>query len=254
MLDEPRRIPPPESWKHYELWERIKDTINEIPKYFKSTISVSGIRATEIYTFGAVLGITIEEEVVRTLNDLRNLWDPEDNYGDYSFIRQAETFPDVLFMNADTGDIIMGIELKSWYLLAKEGEPSFRFTVSAKACASQDLLVVVPWALSNVLSGTPIIFEPYIELARYVAEYRNHWWKNIRNAKGSTEIKSPEGVAPYPNVRDEISDMPIDDKGKNFGRIARIGIMDEYVKTFEDLSLLGIKVQEWRKFFKEKVG
>jgi len=46
----------------------------------------------------------------------------------------------------------------------------------------------------------------------------------------------------------------VDDKGKNFGRIARIGIMDEYVKKFENLSLLGIEVQDWRKFFKNKVG
>ena len=63
----------------------------------------------------------------------------------------------------------------------------------------------------------------------------------------------PKGVTPYPNVRDEISDMPADDKGKNFDRIARIGIMDEYVRKFENL-LLGIEVQDWRKFFKNKVG
>jgi hypothetical protein len=61
-------------------------------------------------------------------------------------------------------------------------------------------------------------------------------------------------VAPYPEARDEISDKPVDDKGKNFGRIARLGIMDEYVTTFDQVDLLGIEVARWRQFFKERTG
>jgi hypothetical protein len=49
----------------------------------------------------------------------------------------------------------MGIELKGWYVLAKEKEPSFRYKVTLTVCAPADLLVVVPWALSNVISGRP---------------------------------------------------------------------------------------------------
>jgi len=33
-----------------------------------------------------------------------------------------------------------------------------------------------------------------------------------------------------------------------------MGIMDDYVKEFEGLSLLGIKVARWRRLFKEKNG
>ena len=40
----------------------------------------------------------------------------------------------------------MGIELKGWYVLAKEKEPSFRYKVTPAVCAPADLLVVVPWA------------------------------------------------------------------------------------------------------------
>ncbi|GAI50095.1 unnamed protein product, partial [marine sediment metagenome] len=93
---------------------------------------------------------------------------------------------------------------------------------------------------------------PFIDSALYVAEYRNFWWKKIREAKGTIEIHPLPKVSPYPKARDEICDEPTEDKGKNFGRIARIGIMDEYVKQFDQLKLLGIKIEKWRRFFKEK--
>lgn len=63
---------------------------------------------------------------------------------------------------------IFGIEMKSWYLLSKEGEPSLRYGVSEQVPTLQDLLVVVPWVLSNVLSGVPVVYEPYIAPARYI--------------------------------------------------------------------------------------
>lgn len=254
----PIEVIPPErkvlskDWEHIQLWIEINHVLKEIPSHFRSVISISGgINATEIYAFGSVLGVTIEEEVVRTLNDLRDDWDPANKYEDYKFIRQAETFPDVLLLNPNTNDIILGIELKSWYLLAKESEPSFRFTATPRVCNIQDLLVVVPWVFSNVLSGNPIIFSPYIESARYVAEYKNYWWKHIRNTSESTEIRSPVDCRPYPDARDNISDSPREDRGKNFGRIARNGIMDEYVKISKDVDLLGIPLNNWIKFLKE---
>ena len=39
---------------------------------------------------------------------------------------------------------LLGIELKGWYVLSKEGEPSGRYKVTPAACAPQDLLVIVP--------------------------------------------------------------------------------------------------------------
>ena len=36
---------------------------------------------------------------------------------------------------ADTSAIAMGIELKGWYLLSKEGVGSFRFQVTPAACS-----------------------------------------------------------------------------------------------------------------------
>lgn len=248
----PTPSPPSESWEHFELWQHVREIFRELPTEFKSTIKVEGISATEIFSFGAALGFTIEEEVVRTLNALRIHWDPTEEYADYVFVRQGESFPDVLLKRAgDNVELpILGIELKSWYLLAKEGEPSYRFKTTPAACAPQDLHVVVPWVLSNVVSGVPIVFEPYVGLSSYMAEYRNYWWQHLRETEGDTTIRSPQGVTPYPAARTSYSDEAVEDSGNNFGRIARIGIIDDWVEKFDDLTLIGISVGRWREFFK----
>lgn len=251
MQNEPNEIRPQNDWEHLALWSRINKVLEDLPSLFSSTITVSGISVLEVYSFGAVLGLTVEEEVVMALNQSRIKWDPNNAYHNYQFYRQPETFPDILLKEIDGDKVIMGIELKSWYLLAKEGEPSFRYTVSPLVCNIQDLLVVVPWALSNVLSGHPTVFAPYIKSAKYVAEYRNYWWQNIRKAKSSTEINLPDNPSPYPSGREKISDHPVSDSGKNFGRIARVRIMDDYVKSFKNNKLLGKTIEQWRKFFKD---
>jgi hypothetical protein len=253
----PQMVLPPAEWEHFKLWQRVsKEVLPFIHRHFRSTIQIAGIRATEIYTFGAVLGAVIESEIVRTLNDLREYWDPEGRYADYAFERQPQCFPDVLLLNKwETTQrlILFGIELKSWYLLAKEGEPSFRFTVTPAACALADLLVVVPWALSYVIAGTPVIFQPLVLPARYVAEYRNYWWQHERKTEEDAHIDAPPEAQPYPLGREEIADKPRADKGRNFGRIARIGITDDYIRQCNDIDLLGIKVSQWRDFFKRGV-
>jgi len=158
----PQEQLPASDWEHYILYKTIKDLLIEIPHYFESTISVSGVRATEIYPFSAVLGLMIEQEVVRTLNNLRQIWDANKQYAGYRFIRQSQAFPDVLLMNPKTGHIIFGIELKCWYLLAKEGEPSFRYHATPNVCTIADLIVIVPvfihLSVQTAFSPSPIGF------------------------------------------------------------------------------------------------
>ena len=177
---EPERNPPDESWFGYEVYRRVREALFALPTYFRSDTSIEGMLATDIFTLNAAFGATIEDQVVSTLNRMREVWDPDEKYTFYRFVRQPQTFPDVLLKRdaSEAGalneEILLGIELKSWYLLAKEGEPSFRFQVTPDACANQDLIVVIPWALNNVISGYPKIFTPYVELAKYAAEYRNY--------------------------------------------------------------------------------
>jgi hypothetical protein len=251
-MQPPRRVSPPRNWRYLKIWEAVRNqALPELPKHFRSAIQISGIQATEIYTFGAVLSAAIEEEVVRTLNNLRDLWDPEQEHPDAQFVRQPQRFPDVLLIDRAREQILFGIELKSWYLLAKEGEPSFRFTVTPNACAPADLLVIVPWTLSFAVAGAPTVFAPFVESARYIAQYRNYWWQAVRQTTDDTAIRSPENAKPYPSARERIADVPVYDPGRNFGRIARIGIMDAYIQQCLNTPLLGIPIQEWRDFFRK---
>lgn len=251
----PRPNPPsrsePRDWRHYGLWQRVCEAARAIPDYFKTATNIEGMLATDIFTLNAALGATIEEQVVNTLNDLRTVWDPGKEIQTYSFLRQPQTFPDVVLRKKTDGqEVLLGVELKGWYLLAKEGMPNFRFTVTPAACNPWDLVVVVPWALSNVLSGSPVAYSPFIELARYAAEQRNYYWQYEREAEGDSSVTVAAGARPYPGKGEQIADRPAYDPGGNFGRLARYGIMSQYVQQMMQTKLSGVSVQEWLKFFR----
>jgi hypothetical protein len=222
----PKREDPASDWEHVALWRRVKDALNALPIHFRSDTFIEGINATDIFTLNSALGATIENQVVETLNQIRSVWDPDNDYQTYAFFRQPQTFPDVVLRDVAqlNSQPLMGIELKGWYLIAKEGEPSLRFTQTPNACAEADLIMVVPWVLGNVISGRPKIYSPYIESARYVARYR---------------MKA-----------DKSTDAPKSDKGGNFGRIARTGIMDGYMSRIKAMPICGIKASYWLDFFK----
>lgn len=249
-ISEPPQDLPSTHDEHYQLYKDVREAISSLPIYFRTETYISGIMATDLHTLNSVLGATIEEQVVRTLNLIRSTWDPDGKYALYSFVRQSQTFPDVLLRRTSAEEILLGIELKGWYLLAKEAEPSLRFQVTSAACAKRDLIVVVPWVLGNVISGSPILFEPFIESARYAADYRNYHWQHIRQTKQDTHIEIPTGVGPYPSKADQILDRPRADGGGNFGRLARTRIMDTYMQRLNALQLCGIRTDYWRQFFK----
>lgn len=241
---------PDPSWEHAALYKSVREAIATLPVYFRTETHISGIMATDLHTLNTVLGATIEEQVVRTLNLIRTTWDPNGQYALYSFVRQPQTFPDVRLRKVSGDETLMGVELKGWYLLAKEGEPSLRFQATAVACTKQDLIVVVPWVLGNVISGSPILFEPFIESARYAAEFRNYHWQHIRRTAQDATIEPPSGAQPYPSKSDQILDKPRVDSGGNFGRLARTGMMDAYMAKLNEVSLCGIKTVYWREFLK----
>lgn len=223
-----------------------------LPDYFAAPTVIEGVRAPDLFTLNSALGAMIEDRVVTTLNDLRPVWDPHKKYKAYCFERQAQAFPDVLLRQTTNGrDVLLGIELKGWYLLSHERMPTFRFTASPHACNAWDLVVVVPWSLSNVLSGTPIAHRPYVELAKYAAEQRNYHWQHQRDTQDNPGIKCAVGVGPYPLKKDKISDAPESDKGHNFGRLARCGIMSKYVEDMLKTHVRGIPAEAWINFIKK---
>lgn len=259
MADQPPIAPvrtggPASSWPHIELYGRVIDALHTLPSRFRTALRIAGISATDLFTLNTPLGAAIEASVVENLNDLRDLWDPEHKYETYSFVRQAQVFPDVRLQTTAPGitaseRVLMGIELKGWFVLSKEGEPSFRYKASPNVCAPQDLMVVYPWGLDEVISGTPRLMRPFIEEARYAAEHRNHYWSVLRGATGDqAEVLMSAVNEPYPTKGQQFNDEAKHDKGKNFGRVARGGLMSSFIEELLLQPVSGIPVQYWQRF------
>lgn len=237
------------------LVDRLKSVLAGLPSFFEFNNNFSGVNATDLHALNTLLGASIEGQVVKALNLQRPIWDPDDEWLGYIFERQSQVFPDVRLVrrNEEGGaDVGLGIELKGWFLLAKEGVPSFRFTTTPAACADHDLLVVLPWYLDNVLAGEPAAAQPFVVSARWAAEYRNYYWQHMRETSDSTVINSPAGAEPYPSTSDSrISDSPEYDRGKNFGRVARVsGLMDDFIRGANDTEVLGIRMGDWHSFLR----
>ena len=234
------------------LTDRVRAALRALPAYFDSKTNIEGLGVTDLFSLNALLASTIEVQVVETLNRMRSVWDPQDEWPLYSFERQAQTFPDVLFRkhgSDGSSEVALGIELKGWYLLAKEGVPSFRYTVTPGACTEWDLLAVVPWHLENVLAGAPRVGVPGVWSARHAAEYRNHWWRHERVSRSDATIVMPAGAQPH-DRRDHTADRPVSDAGSNFGRIARIGIMRDWIDRKQMVPIAGIPARHWVEFFR----
>lgn len=240
-----------------KLHENLKDALFALPHYFTSPINIEGLIATDLFSMNTLLGGAIEEQAVRILNSLRALWDPEGRWASHEFMRFPESFPDVrLVKSANDPGPVIGIELKGWYLLSKEKEPSFRYRACEAATTPYDLIVCVPWALSNVLSGNPVTYEPYIEQAKYAANMRTHYWWHRTGATQNriNTIRHPN-TRPYPQPGSNYVDCPVQDGGGNFGRIARVpDLMKDWIEKTSLTKLAGIEACYWVDFllaFKE---
>lgn len=100
-----------------------------------------------------------------------------------------------------------------------------------------------------------MVYAPYIEQARYAAEYRNWWWETRRETRDTSEqrkISIPQGnVRPYPDPKTPIADRAVKDRGSNFGRMARLaGLMDDYTESMRDQHVAGIPAEHWISFFR----
>lgn len=245
------KLLPESSWEHFEVYNKIKQTLISIPLYFESKTNIQDLAIQDLFSLNTSLGFSIEQQVVNTLNRQRAQWD-SGSYGLYHFVRQQQVFPDVLFQNCADETNVLGVELKSWYVMATEGEPSFRYQVTPNACAKADLLVIVPWCLSGVINGTPVAFEPLVLSAKGAAYFRNHHWTDLRKTDSDSKIESPKNVTPYPKKGDLISDKAVYDSGSNFGRLARTGLLDDYNEMIMSRDMNGISVRGWHNFFKSQ--
>ena len=121
----------PEDWPHYPLWKRVRQAVLAAPDHFETNIHLEGIHATDLHTLNDPLAASIEEIFVATLNRLHHAWDPDLRYERHAFVHQPRTFPNVILRQQQHGaQPLMGIEVKTWHLLAREQAPSCRFTAN----------------------------------------------------------------------------------------------------------------------------
>lgn len=260
-----------------KLEDNVRDALASLPAHFVSQTFIEGLEAGDLFSLNSMLGGNIEVQVVQTLNRLRAVWDPDEEWEEYRFVRSAQTFPDVRLETespsrmANGQTVAIGVELKGWYLLSREGEPSFRYTVTRDACDERDLLCIVPWHLANVLSGRPVVYPPFVMSAQEAADQRNDYWTEHRRradeeaaAKAVANGKQPKvlppnyydlvspsrsNVHPYPPPKAKVADKAVHDSG-NFGRVARTKGMDPYVERLLTNRVSGIEARHWVAFFK----
>lgn len=70
---------PPPDWQD-GLYQRVVDAIYALPGLFKTSLNISGVRATDLFTLNTALGASIEQSVVDNLNALRKIWDTDDQF------------------------------------------------------------------------------------------------------------------------------------------------------------------------------
>ena len=264
-IKQPVREEPP-AGARAELVERVKDALAALPTHFATRTYIEGLEAGDLFSLNSLLGGSIEIQVVESLNKLRAVWDPDEEWSEYEFRRSSQTFPDVRLVTESPSRVAagqecaLGIELKGWYLLSREGMPSFRYTPNRLACDVHDLLVVVPWRLDNVLAGAPIVYAPFVESARYAADMRTYYWTTMRREKDEAsgtrrsedyyDVMPPTEARRYPGPKTKISDKALRDSGGNFGRSARSkGLMDDYIAELLESPVAGIQARHWVGFF-----
>ena len=97
----------------------------------------------------------------------------------------------------------------------------------------------------------PTVMTPWVYPARDAAEYRNHWWTEVRVTTTDPGIVQPSRpISPYPTKADEVTDKPVSDRGGNFGRLARTGLMDDFLQTSRQTSIAEIAAEHWISFFR----
>ena len=132
--DRPEHYELPDGDERTELRNGIVRALYALPMHFTSPINVEGIEVNDLFSINTLLGGTIEAQTVMLLNSLRSIWDPQGKWADKEFRRYPESFPDVRLVGSNKDDSpLIGIELKGWYLLSKESEPSLRYKASADA-------------------------------------------------------------------------------------------------------------------------
>ena len=77
---QPQRQQLPQGSPLQELVNHVRDALSALPVYFQTGTRIEGLDGGELFNLSAVLGSAIEVQVVETLNRIREVWDPNNQW------------------------------------------------------------------------------------------------------------------------------------------------------------------------------
>ena len=63
-------------------------------------------------------------------------------------------------------------------------------------------------------------------------------------------VRTAEHQTPYPKKGDRFNDAAVQDSGGNFGRVARGGVMQDFIAELMEKPLAGIPLGAWQRFLR----
>lgn len=81
----PQRTELPADHPKAKLRHNVIDALSALPFHFSSPINIEGLNATDLFSLNTLLGGAIEIQTVETLNRIRAVWDPDEEWLDYGF-------------------------------------------------------------------------------------------------------------------------------------------------------------------------
>jgi hypothetical protein len=135
--------------------DRAQDTLQNLVGESVEALTVNSLTSDDapflaqiVSKLSPMIGNLLERRIIQVL--------AEEAENNYSWIRQDPGFPDAALLDASGSITDSGFEVKAWYAFSTE--LTGRFRESRNLLAGKDVrLVVVAWAMSHVVYGTPQI-------------------------------------------------------------------------------------------------
>lgn len=199
------------------------------------------------------VGQGIEEHLGESLNRTLVL----SNIENLEFYRNSSQFPDLFLIDNSTKEILLSIELKSWFVFSGD-EITARFHTSPDAIPEGSLLIIYPWTLNKIISGSPLLLMPHVTDAKELARKRDTTWTKEGRRKietiGEMGIKSPINKIRNKSIGVQWNEKTSswETESDNFGKIWRI--YDESINIdFYSLAMRHLldnrSIADWRNIF-----
>jgi hypothetical protein len=170
--------------KELQSGDEEEESLSEVIKSYVSVLS----------EFNNYVGQGIENTLVQHLNNAAyEKWSKQDQ--NLQFARNTVQFPDLLLVDEEKDECFLHVEVKSWYIFASDPITA-RFHTAPEYIKDDCLLVVFPWYMTEIVSGTPKLLSPLVGSAKELAERRDQVWIDGYQGRADPGTKKVETPPP----------------------------------------------------------